>query len=250
LRLTALACVALTSAFLFRTGASLAWAGPPFVTDDPEPVELHHWEVYLASMEVKTADGRSGTLPHIEINNGIAPNLQFHIILPYAFARAAGQPMQRRYGDTEIGLKYRFIQERRRRPMVGVFPLVEAPTGNPKRGLGSGHFQWFLPVWMQKSWRAWTSYGGGGYWINPGAGNRNFWLLGWEIQKDLNRHVTLGGELFQTTPSVAGGRSQLNFNLGGQYNFDDEHHLLLSAGRGTADTRSMGYVAFQWTFGP
>ncbi len=23
-----------------------ALAGPPFVTDDPEPVELGHWEVY------------------------------------------------------------------------------------------------------------------------------------------------------------------------------------------------------------
>ncbi len=22
-------------------------AGPPFLTDDPEPVELNHWEVYL-----------------------------------------------------------------------------------------------------------------------------------------------------------------------------------------------------------
>jgi hypothetical protein len=24
-------------------------AGPPFLTDDPEPVEYRHWEVYVAS---------------------------------------------------------------------------------------------------------------------------------------------------------------------------------------------------------
>ena len=35
---------------------TVAWAGPPFVTDDPEPVELHHWEVYLASQYVKAQD--------------------------------------------------------------------------------------------------------------------------------------------------------------------------------------------------
>jgi hypothetical protein len=25
--------------------------GPPFVIDDPEPVEFRHWEVYLASQD-------------------------------------------------------------------------------------------------------------------------------------------------------------------------------------------------------
>ncbi len=29
--------------------ASRAAAGPPSATDDPEPVEFRHWEVYLAS---------------------------------------------------------------------------------------------------------------------------------------------------------------------------------------------------------
>jgi len=227
-----------------------ARAGPPFVTDDPEPVEFRHWEIYIASAQSQTANGRTGTLPHVEINNGIAENLQFHIILPYAFAHAAGEPMRRGYGDTEVGLKYRFVQEGPKRPMIGAFPLVELPTGNAERGLGSGHTQWFLPVWLQKSWGPWTTYGGGGYWINPGEGNRNFWLFGWEIQKDLNKHLTLGGELFGTTPAVIGGRSQMSFNLGGYYNFDEERHLLFSGGRGNADTRFTSYLAFQWTFGP
>ena len=26
--------------------AGPAWAGPPFVTDDPEPTDLGHWEIY------------------------------------------------------------------------------------------------------------------------------------------------------------------------------------------------------------
>jgi hypothetical protein len=35
------------------------WAGPPFVTDDPEPVAYQHWELYLASQHIETADGWS-----------------------------------------------------------------------------------------------------------------------------------------------------------------------------------------------
>jgi hypothetical protein len=34
-----------------------ASAGPPYTTDDPEPVELHHWEVYLASQNYFAAGG-------------------------------------------------------------------------------------------------------------------------------------------------------------------------------------------------
>jgi hypothetical protein len=34
-----------------------AWAGPPYVTDDPEPVEYRHWEVYLASQSFHGSAG-------------------------------------------------------------------------------------------------------------------------------------------------------------------------------------------------
>jgi hypothetical protein len=40
--------------------ASSEAAGPPFATDDPEPVACGHWEFYVASQRSKTADGRSG----------------------------------------------------------------------------------------------------------------------------------------------------------------------------------------------
>ena len=231
--------------------AAQAWAGPPFVTDDPEPVEPQHWEVYISSAQERDPSGISGTLPHLEVNYGPAPDLQLHIILPYAFDRPAGQGTAHGFGDVEFGVKYRFVQETGHRPMIGTFPLLEIPSGDADRGLGSGHHQLFLPIWLQKSWGPWTSYGGGGYWVNPGAGNRNYWLLGWEAQKDLNEHWTLGGEVFYTTPATDGDRSHVNFNLGGQYNLDQDHHIIFSAGRGIhGDTGFMGYVGFQWTFGP
>jgi len=135
--------------------------------------------------------------------------------------------------------------------MAGIFPLVEVPTGNASQGLGSGHLQVFLPVWLQKSWGAWTSYGGGGYWINPGAGNKDYWLTGWLLQRDLNKHLTLGNEFYYLTPAAEGDRRQLNFNFGGQYNFDEGHHVLFSAGRSIlGETVLTTYLAYQWTFGP
>jgi hypothetical protein len=233
----------------FMTCSRATWAGPPFVTDDPEPVEPGHWETYISSTLTRDSSGRSGALPHLEVNHGPAPNLQLHIILPYAFSKQTGEPESRGLGDAELGVKYRFLQETKRRPMVGIFPLVETPTGSSSRGLGSGHLQLFLPIWVQKSWGPWTTYGGGGYFINPGPPNRDYWLLGWELQKDLNKRLTLGGEIFGTTPVAVDAPHEFNFNIGGYYNFNDGHHLLFSAGRSIrGDVKLMTYIGYQWTF--
>ena len=44
----------------------VVFAGPPFRTDDPEPVEYQHGEFYLANTYANDRDGRSGTAPQIE----------------------------------------------------------------------------------------------------------------------------------------------------------------------------------------
>ena len=232
-------------------GLGLAWAGPPFVTDDPEPVDLHHWEVYIASARANTPAGRTGTLPHVEVNYGAAPNLQLHAIVPYAYSRMSGEPMERGLGDIELGVKYRFVQETERRPMIGVFPLLELPTGSADRGLGTEHLMTFLPVWLQKSRGSWTTYGGGGRWLNPGAGNRDYWFIGGLVQKDLSEHVTLGTEIYRTTSTGIGSDGQVFANFGGQWNRDEGHHVLFSVGHSVhGDAGTALYVAHQWTFGP
>lgn len=98
-------------AIMLSLGPLGTLAGPPFVTDDPEPVEYQHVELYLASLPTHDADGWSGTLPHLEVNYGAAPNLQLHLIAPVAFAAPKHGSTQFGYGDTEPGAKYRFLDE-------------------------------------------------------------------------------------------------------------------------------------------
>lgn len=166
-------------------GTLATLAGPPFVTDGPEPVGYRHWELYLASQHVKTADRWSGTAPHVEVNYGAVPNPQLHLIAPLAYDAPPGEVHHYGYGDTELGCKVRVIQETEWLPQVGIFPLLEVPTGQADLGLGSGHVNAFLPVWLQKSWgaqgREWTAYGGG-YGTNPGAGKRDWGFAGLLLQ--------------------------------------------------------------------
>ena len=232
-------------------GTMVAWAGPPFVTDDPEPVEFRHWEVYVASQHAKDKDGWSGTAPHFEVNYGALPNLQLHLIAPLAYVKPDDGSSHYGFGDLELGAKCRFIQETDWRPQVGTFLIFDLPTGSSSRGLGSGHLRTFLPIWLQKSFGPWQSYGGGGYWINPGSENKNYWFLGWQVQRELSKAITLGGEMFYNTLTAEGEGGRMGFNVGTILNFTDEHHLLFSTGRDIhGQNRFSAYIAYQWTFGP
>lgn len=230
---------------------SAVLAGPPFVTDDPEPVDYQHWEFYIASQHTETVDGWSGTAPHVELNYGVVPNVQLHLIAPAAYDASFDGSTHYGYGDTELGVKFRFIQETQNLPPVGIFPLLEVPTGSERDGLGNGHLQAFLPLWLQKSFGDWTVYGGGGYGINPGAGNENWGYGGLVVQRQVTKHLLLGAEAYHRTATEAGGRSDTAFNLGTVIDFTEYQHLLFSAGRSIdGPTDFQVYVAYQFTFGP
>ncbi|THD58234.1 hypothetical protein [Phenylobacterium sp.] len=241
-------------------GAGAARAGPPFITDDPEPVDLHHWEIYAFSAGAFDSHGATGQGPALEVNYGAAPNLQLHLIAPFAYDAPPGGPTTMGLGDTELGFKYRFITPDKDDwfPQVGIFPLLEVPTGDAHRGLGAGQVQAFFPIWLQKDFGKWTTYGGGGYWINPGPGNRDYWFTGWLLQRQVTDKLALGGEVFHTSSSQVGRDGVTGFNLGGQYDFTEHYHLLFSAGEGgqafAVDTGAVGrhattyYLAFQWTY--
>ncbi len=234
-----------------------ALAGPPFETDDPEPVKKGHGEFYVATQDAWTSAGSAGTLPHLELNYGPIRDVQLHVILPLAYVRPEGGGASA-YGpgDTELGVKWRFVHEDgpfRGCPQVGTFVQVEAPTGSESRGLGTGHAQTFVPIWLQKSWgaekRRWTTYGGGGRWFRDDAGSRDSWFVGWLVQRQVTDALAVGGELFHATPESVGGSSRTAFNLGGQWDLSVRWHALFSAGRDlSGPNRLAAYAALQLTF--
>ncbi|HEU4950476.1 MAG TPA: transporter [Holophagaceae bacterium] len=225
-------------------------AGPPFKTDDPEPVDLGHLELYVFAAGQRTAGDRSGLGPALEFNYGILPETQFHVVLPLAYDRPEGGPSQRGLGDTEVGFKVRLLTETDTRPQIGVFPLVEIPTGNADRGLGAGHTQVYLPVWIQKRFGSWTTYGGYGWWRNPGERNRNWSFAGWLLQRDFGERLTLGAELVHSTATTQDGEASDAVDLGGQVNFGETHHLLFSLGRTFHGERQTSfYLGYQLTAG-
>jgi hypothetical protein len=234
-------------AILILLNIQIIYAGPPFNTDDPETVRFKHWEYYISSLNNYQPGVWSGTAPHIEVNYGLIPNVQVHLLLPmnYSYTRHHGSDFG--YSDTEFGIKYRFVQETENSPQIGTFPILEIPTIKNSE-FSDGKTKIYIPVWMQKSWGKLTTYGGAGYWINPGTNNKNWIFSGWEIQYDFSKAITLGGELYYHSADAKDTKSETGFNIGGSINPTEKFHFIFSFGHTlTKDNTFTSYLGFLWT---
>ncbi len=231
--------------------AVTALAGPPYVTDDPDPLEYRHWEIDIASMLLHDADGWNGTAPHVEFNYGVTSNLQLHVLTPTAFASVPHESAQIGYGYTEVGAKYRFLEEGKILPEAAIYPVVQIPPGSSSREIVSPHTEFFIPIWVQKRLGKWILGGGGGYWVNPGSEFRNWWFMGCVVQRKVSQHLTLGAEIFHETVSEVGGTQNTTLNAGAIVDLSDTYHLLFSAGHSIQGSGTfIAYVGLQITFGP
>jgi hypothetical protein len=252
-RLRATYTVALGVLFASAT----AHAGPPFQTDDPDPVEFRHFEMYAFELSDGTTQGGTTlAAPAYEVNYGVVPNVQLHLILPFTTVFAPDGPNQRGFGDTELGVKLRIFKETKSSPEVGIFPFFEFPSGNVDKGLGVGKTWYRMPLWLQKSWgpddRQWTSYGGGGYTVVPQDGFVNFPFAGWLVQRQLSKKFTLGSELYGHGPQTPDAtRAATMLDLGGIYEFKPGFDLLFAGGRSVyGQPETYTYLSLYWTWGP
>jgi hypothetical protein len=218
-------------------------------------VPYRHFETYAFALSDGTrAGGTSLEFPAWEMNWGAVPNVQLHIVVPLTTSFApAGGPTNFGIGDIELGVKYRFIKETKIRPEVGIFPFVELPSGNASRGLGVGTTWYRLPLWVQKSWGDWTTYGGGGAVVANAPDYKNYGFAGWLLQRKVTKKLILGGEIFghgaEGTAST-NPRSSTMADLGGYYTIHKGFQLLFAAGHSfVGESETYTYLALYWTWG-
>jgi len=243
--------------------STLALAGPPFQTDDPQPIDFRHYEFYTFGTWDATRVEGDTSVPAIEFNWGALPNVHLHIIIPAAGIIPSNNPslapagMGLRafgLGDIELGIKYRFVQEAKRRPMIGTFVMFELPTGNAAKGLGAGKAWYKLPLWAQKTFGPWTTYAGGGVTLNNAPGYRKYPFAGWLVQRDLGKKWTLGTEVFYHGPeglASAQTRPATLLDIGGYYKIrEEDFQLLYCYGHTVIGQReNYAYLGLYWTWG-
>jgi len=226
----------LAAALALMSGAP-AIAGPPYITDDPVPTDTGHWEIYgFASGEGRASDVDADA--GFDLNYGPVKDVQLTATLPLSFAHDRVDGWRSGTGDVELAVKYRFIDDDKSGFSAAVFPRVFLPTSSLD---SHERTRLLLPVWAQKDFAGGTSlFGGGGYEINPGPGNRNFWQAGIALTHDLNKTVSVGGELAWQQRSETDGTSEADAGLGSIVKLSDHYALLFSGGPTWADHRT-GY---------
>jgi hypothetical protein len=218
-----------------------AQAGPPFVSDDPEPTDTGHWEIYGFAAGTNVPGSTDGGMG-LDLNYGAAKDVQLTAVLPLNYQTGPGGTVG--LGDIELAFKYKFLHQSEGTlvPDVAFFPRAFLPTAG--RRFGSGRLSLLLPLWAQKDFGKWSLFGGGGYTINPGAGQRNFWLTGIGLSRAVNDRVMLGAEIYRQTADADDGRRFTALNFGGSYRLSEHWSLLASGGPGIEHARSQGRAVF------
>ncbi|HEX3673395.1 MAG TPA: transporter [Rhizomicrobium sp.] len=230
--------------------ATPALAGPPYLTDDPVPTELGHFETYAFTTGTDRR-GDTGGEAGIEINYGAAKNLQLSIDLPLGYDAPRGGGATAGVADIGIGAKYLFLTQEDFGWDVSFYPSAEIPARS-RAALGDGRPSYFLPVWAQKDWGDWSTFGGGGYNIHSGADARGYWFMGWALTRKLSDNLEIGAEIYHGTPDARDAKASTGLGAGAIWRLDDHYSLLASFGPGiqnAAETqRFEWYAALGYTF--
>lgn len=225
--------------------ATVAWAGPPYLSDDPEPTDYRHFEIYAfgsGTIGDQGMDGETG----IDFNYGGAPNLQLTAVLPLAYDAEGHTGL----GNIELAAKYKLLHQEDFGLDLAVFPRVFLPSTSPV--VGDHHAAVLLPIWMEKDFGKWALFGGGGCMLDRSGTSRNFCLGGAALTREVANGLRLGLELFHQGADQAGGRVSTALGGGLTYDLDDNHHLLAYWGPGLENIheagRSNAYLAMLLTF--
>jgi hypothetical protein len=238
--------------------------GPPYQTDDPVPVDFHHYEFYIFGAVDGTPVALGSAGPAFEFNWGAMPRVQLHAILPWGnsaplnnpvYAPAGQGPLTFGLTDMEVGAKIAFIKEGKFNPQIGSFTMIEMPTGNADKGLGVGKTWYKLPIWFQKNQGKWLFDGGGGYTLVKQPGFRSYPYTGWLVKKELSERLELGTEVFaHGREGVAAAQTEASamIDVGGYYHFkhNPNEQFLFCYGHSVAgQTENYAYVGMYWTWG-
>jgi hypothetical protein len=123
--------------------ASPALAGPPFVSDDPEPTDYKHFEIYTFNAGTAVRGDLSGS-SGIDFNYGAAPDLQLTATIPGAYDLPTGSAASFGLGNVELAAKYRFLHQDSFGLDVSVFPRVFLPS--PSKSVGTNTVSLLLPL--------------------------------------------------------------------------------------------------------
>jgi hypothetical protein len=226
-----------------------AFAGPPYLSDDPQPTDNLHYEIYAYTLGTTTAAGTVGQ-GGIDFNYGAAPDLQLTAVLPPGFAGGPETATAFGMSNVQLAAKYRFLHQGDAGWDVAVFPRLFLPASSA--AIGDTEPSLLLPIWVQRDFGGgWSTFGGGGCVVSARR-SHDICQTGAVLAYQLLPKLQLGVEAYYQTADGIGTPASSSLGLGLRYDLDDTYHLLGYVRQGiqnaAATDRISWFAAVLFTF--
>lgn len=229
---------------------------PPLQTEDTETPGAGNLEVNFAVQDQVAGGEHRIALPEFDINYGQGDTLQFSYTVPYVFLKQSAsdaEPTAVRangVGDSDLGLKYRFYDNKDSGVSFAFAPQIEFRTPGANRKVSEGGTFVLLPVALTREYANASLTANVGVEASSGQ-QRYFGSFG--VGKRLNDNVALLGEVVGNNLNAA-DEKRLLMNLGVRRKISGTQSISGALGRdfhAGGDQHKLVYfsIAYQRIFG-
>ena len=229
--------------------SAFAQGGPPYYTTDPGTPGPNNWEINLAYMPFLNGDQSVSHVPDVDINYGIGKHLQLTYENAWLRVRLPGSATKYGLGQSNGGLKWRFLDGGESGLSISVFPqfFVNNPNDSVRRGLTPAAQSFLMPMEFSRPF--------GPVDVNLELGYQFFhkapngWLTGLVVGHKFGKRFEADAEFF-STGTFHPRDSEPSFDVGARYKLHNPVILLLMAGRsleheGSTQQYFVGYFGVQ-----
>jgi hypothetical protein len=179
--------------FLLLLLPSSTFAARPLTTEDTGTVEKGEFQLETGFDFARQDNHDKEFAPSMTLTYGLLSRMDMGIASGYLFVHPAEGKKENGFADTEVKVKYRFMDEKDGLPSFAALGKVKIPTASESKDLGSGKTDFSIIAIFQKN-----------------------------ISKRLTLYLNLGG----TFIGEHRVNSELNYSLAGQFVLSDKWALV------------------------
>ena len=242
--------VALVTALASQT--AFAQGGPPLLTDDPGTPGDGKWEINIGFMFEKLLREKLYEAPILDVNYGLGERIQLKYEVPWVILNEKGADAKSGLGNSEFGIKYRFLDETTHSVSMSIYPQFSFnnPTSSDERGLVDSGTEFLLPFQIARHVGPVELGLELGYALKQHE--KDEWIYGLAAAWPLTERFELLGEVYGVATTDF-EEDTLVFNLGGVHEVHENVNLLFSAGRSFRESSEtepqlLMFFGFQFNF--
>lgn len=226
-------------------------AGPPILTDDTGTPGPGKWEMNMGLTVEQRRDATLYNTPALDLNYGVGDRIQLNYSVSWIAQLASGEGTKNGFGNSEVALKWRFLDEDKNGMALSVYPrfIFNNPGSSVDRGLVDKGTVFRLPFQMEKKI--------GMIIINPEIGHDfrqeggDEWLYALALKYDEIKGLEALVEVFGTADNDFKKEKNV-FNIGIRKDLSENVSLHASVGRSLRQSPDqptlLSYVGLQMRF--